>query len=210
MLRVNAAGIIAKMPGQHGAIDVTHVLLNDHEVRQLYMTAVTARVCGFGWDTAERLSKDPYSVPDKASFLAARFADEATNPRDVGARWCSAVILRDISLLVDTETRRAGHRSKERRAFGDHHSLCERVGVTDDVVTSLIGAVDTYTVSTMPAEDASADVVTDYVLLPKCMGWETSRMVLSISMPHWQLKATVPFPGTCTGPRLATSSPGRT
>ena len=35
-------------------------------------------------------------------------------------------------------------------------------GVTDGAIVSLIGAADSFTVSTMPADDASADVVTDY------------------------------------------------
>ncbi|MFD8318942.1 PCC domain-containing protein [Kitasatospora purpeofusca] len=35
-------------------------------------------------------------------------------------------------------------------------------GVTDGAIVSLIGAADSFTVSTMPANDASADVITDY------------------------------------------------
>ncbi|MGW2541747.1 PCC domain-containing protein [Kitasatospora sp. NPDC001574] len=35
-------------------------------------------------------------------------------------------------------------------------------GITDGAIVSLIGAADSFTVSTMPADDPSADVVTDY------------------------------------------------
>ncbi|MFJ9694885.1 PCC domain-containing protein [Kitasatospora sp. NPDC101183] len=35
-------------------------------------------------------------------------------------------------------------------------------GLTDGVIVSLIGAADSFTISTMPAGDASADIITDY------------------------------------------------
>ncbi|MDH6575124.1 putative ATP-grasp target RiPP [Kitasatospora sp. MAP5-34] len=38
----------------------------------------------------------------------------------------------------------------------------KEAGVTDGAIVSLIGAAGSFTVSTMPADDASADVVTDY------------------------------------------------
>ncbi|MFF4647748.1 PCC domain-containing protein [Streptomyces sp. NPDC001389] len=37
-------------------------------------------------------------------------------------------------------------------------------GITDAAVVTVIGAVDSFTVSTMPADDPSADIVTDYKL----------------------------------------------
>lgn len=37
-------------------------------------------------------------------------------------------------------------------------------GVTDGAIVSLIGGVDRFTVSTMPADDATKDVITDYGL----------------------------------------------
>lgn len=114
VLRVNAAGILAKVPGQDHATDVCRVLANDHDARHLYTTAVTARICGLGWEAARRLAADPLSMPTKATFLASRFADEVTNPRDAAARWCSAVMLRDISPLVGKEPRCARDRDQER------------------------------------------------------------------------------------------------
>jgi uncharacterized protein len=38
------------------------------------------------------------------------------------------------------------------------------LGITDAAIASLIGAVDSFTVSTMPAADASKDVITSYPL----------------------------------------------
>lgn len=38
------------------------------------------------------------------------------------------------------------------------------LGIMNAAIVSLIGAVDSFTVSTMPATDATADVLTDYAL----------------------------------------------
>ncbi|GAB3897004.1 PCC domain-containing protein [Kibdelosporangium lantanae] len=46
-------------------------------------------------------------------------------------------------------------------------SLAEQAkehGVTNGAIVSLIGGVDRFTVSTMPADDATKDVITDYEL----------------------------------------------
>ena len=40
----------------------------------------------------------------------------------------------------------------------------KELGITDAAIVSLIGAADSFTVSTMPAADATADVITDYDL----------------------------------------------
>jgi predicted DNA-binding protein with PD1-like motif len=37
-----------------------------------------------------------------------------------------------------------------------------QLGVKNGAIVSLIGAVDSFTVSTMPAHDASKDIITDY------------------------------------------------
>ena len=37
-------------------------------------------------------------------------------------------------------------------------------GVTDAAIVSLIGAADSFTISTMPAADAAKDIITDYAL----------------------------------------------
>lgn len=97
VLRVNAAGILAKVPGMDTAREVATVLNGDRETRNLYMTAVLARACVLEWDTAVKLVADPFSLPKEAGYLASRLASEVLNPRDAGARWCSAVMLRDLS-----------------------------------------------------------------------------------------------------------------
>lgn len=100
ILRVNAAGILAKVPGQGQADDIARVLAHDEAVRHLYMTAVASRVCAVDWTTAGRIASQPASYGHRADFLAARFAREALNPRDSGARWCSSVMLRELSPMI--------------------------------------------------------------------------------------------------------------
>lgn len=104
LLRVNAAGILAKIPSQTSAETVIRALANDPETRRLYMTAVVARVGSLDWNAAERITANAGAVdPRQARFLAARLAAESVNPRDAGARWCSAVMLRDLSPLLSRE-----------------------------------------------------------------------------------------------------------
>ncbi|UQW99189.1 helix-turn-helix transcriptional regulator [Streptomyces sp. RerS4] len=100
ILRVNAAGILAKQPGQDQAFEVARVLEHDEEVRTLYITAVTSRVCALDWTTAGRVVRTPSAYAQQAHFLASRFSAEALNPRDAGARWCSFVMLRELSPLI--------------------------------------------------------------------------------------------------------------
>ncbi|MFJ8230110.1 helix-turn-helix transcriptional regulator [Streptomyces sp. NPDC094448] len=100
VLRVNAAGILAKLPGQAQAAKVVQVLAHDDEVRHLYATAVTSRVCAVDWTTARRIVTNPAAYASRAQFLAARFAQESVNPSDAGARWCSSVMLRELSPLI--------------------------------------------------------------------------------------------------------------
>lgn len=101
VLRVNAAGILAKLPGQDAAADVVRVLIHDGELRRLYTTAVLSRTCMLDWPAATRLADVPSSAPaSQVSFLASRLANEALNPRDAGARWCSATMLRELSPML--------------------------------------------------------------------------------------------------------------
>lgn len=101
ILRVNATGILAKIPDQDTAEQVAVVLDADEETRQLYTTAVIARVGGLPWDAANRLAAGQIPTPRQANFLAARLSREVLNPRDAGARWCSATMLRNISPLLN-------------------------------------------------------------------------------------------------------------
>jgi transcriptional regulator with XRE-family HTH domain len=100
ILRVNAAGIMAKLPDQEASEQVAVVLDVDAEIRQLYTTAVIARVGAIPWETASAFAMGKAPTPKQAQFLASRFTREALNPRDSGARWCSATMLREISPLL--------------------------------------------------------------------------------------------------------------
>lgn len=102
-LRVNAAGILAKMPGQSPAAEVARVLAYDTEAQHLYKTAVLARVGALEWTDAATLAADPLAAGTRAPFLASRLATETLNPRDAGARWCSAALLQDLTPLLGWE-----------------------------------------------------------------------------------------------------------
>jgi transcriptional regulator with XRE-family HTH domain len=99
VVRVNAAGILAKIPGQADAEAVARSLRHDEEIRGLYTTAVVARVCGLDWATAIRLSIAPQGFPNPR-LVAERFAREVVNPRDAGARWCAAAMLQRLSPMI--------------------------------------------------------------------------------------------------------------
>jgi transcriptional regulator with XRE-family HTH domain len=99
VLRVNAAGILAKIPGQYEASRVIAALVRDTDVRRRYMTAVVARVCGLEWSVAAHLAENPADFPQPL-LVAQRFAREAVSDRDAGARWCSAVMLQSLSPMI--------------------------------------------------------------------------------------------------------------
>lgn len=99
VLRVNAAGILAKVPGQAQATYVTAALDRDPHVRSRYMTAVIARVCGLDWPIAAQLAASPAGFPQPV-LVAQRFAREAVSDRDAGARWCAAAMLRALSPMI--------------------------------------------------------------------------------------------------------------
>lgn len=99
VLRVNAAGILAKVPAQTEAGVVASLLTRDSEVRTLYMTAVVARVCGLDWSLAAELAAKPEKFP-QPTLAAQRFAHEAVSDRDAGARWCSAAMLQALSPMI--------------------------------------------------------------------------------------------------------------
>ncbi len=96
VLRVNAAGILAKVPGQAEAAYVTAVLDRDPDVRSRYMTAVIARICGLDWPVAAQLAANPAGFAQPV-LVAQRFAREAVSDRDAGARWCAASMLQTLS-----------------------------------------------------------------------------------------------------------------
>jgi transcriptional regulator with XRE-family HTH domain len=99
VLRVNAAGILAKVTGQAEASHVTAALGRDPDVRHRYMTAVVARVCGLNWSVAAQLADNPAAFPQPV-LVAQRFAREAVSDRDAGARWCAAAMLQTLSPMI--------------------------------------------------------------------------------------------------------------
>jgi transcriptional regulator with XRE-family HTH domain len=92
VVRVNAAGILAKLPNQALSDHVVSVLEHDHAVAHRYLVAVAARVLGIDRDRAVSVVHAPTTL-GSPTLAAQRFAAEALNPSDVGARWCSATLL---------------------------------------------------------------------------------------------------------------------
>jgi len=99
VLRVNAAGILAKVPGQVEALRVTAALNRAPEVRDRYVTAVVARVCGLEWSAAANFAHNPAGFPQPI-LVAQRFAREAISDRDAGARWCACAMLQALSPII--------------------------------------------------------------------------------------------------------------
>jgi transcriptional regulator with XRE-family HTH domain len=101
VLRVNAAGILAKLPDQDPAREVAATLAADDTTRQLYSTAVLARVCSLEWRQAGQIASEPTALPAAtANRVARRLIGEVRNQRDAGARWCAATMLRDLSPVL--------------------------------------------------------------------------------------------------------------
>lgn len=97
--RVNAVGILAKVPDQSWSEHVVTVLRGDDEVRNLYLMAVVARVCGLERAEALRVIAEPARFPSP-SAAAGLLTREVVNPADAGARWCSALMLQRLSPLL--------------------------------------------------------------------------------------------------------------
>ncbi|MGI5152593.1 helix-turn-helix domain-containing protein [Plantactinospora sp. CA-294935] len=86
VLRVNAAGILAKVEVPETADRVIAALRADEAMRALYLTAVASRVLGLPWVLATQFAQgSAVAGPDAALKLA----EELRNPRDAAARWCS-------------------------------------------------------------------------------------------------------------------------
>jgi hypothetical protein len=91
VLRVNAAGILAKVGAPAMDNDVVQALKADHESRDLYLTAVVSRVLGVPWNYAGHVAVS--GQPLSGSSQMESFAAEVGNPYDSGARWCSVLML---------------------------------------------------------------------------------------------------------------------
>ena len=102
VLRVNCAGVLAKLASPRFDDDVVRTLKSDVSTRRLYVTAVASRVLQLPWGEASQLADSVEQEPkrllgrlsrDRAGYLVNRLASEIGNPRDSAARWCSIVVL---------------------------------------------------------------------------------------------------------------------
>lgn len=98
VLRVNSAGILAKIGDPTVCNSVVTNLKADQDSRQLYLTAVSSRVLSLAWNHAAQLAAriecpTADTRADLTTTQLAVLARELTNPRDGAARWCSALLL---------------------------------------------------------------------------------------------------------------------
>jgi transcriptional regulator with XRE-family HTH domain len=91
ILRANSAGILAKVGSPLLDNGVVTVFRSDEEAREIFQTAVAARVLALPWDEAGRFVRRTGPIEDPDTIAA--FAHELGNPYDCGARWCSTVFL---------------------------------------------------------------------------------------------------------------------
>lgn len=91
LLRVNAAGILAKIGSPTTDNEAIAVLHADDKTRELYLTAVISRVLNMSWDEAANTASSRSPLPDPGQLRL--FTAELSNPADSGARYCSALIL---------------------------------------------------------------------------------------------------------------------
>jgi transcriptional regulator with XRE-family HTH domain len=99
-LRVNSAGVLAKIQDSDGSEAALSHLGQDSETRLKYITAVASRVLKIDWNSAERRAKSLHSrsawrdlSPAKTGEAISALSAELLDSTDAGARWCSAVLL---------------------------------------------------------------------------------------------------------------------
>jgi len=107
VLRVNSAGILAKLGPADISDDVITVLKGDVDSRHLYLTAVASRVLAMPWDEAGKLAanspeltSDAAISPERAVELAVQLSQEVQHSQDGAARWCSVVLISRIGQRV--------------------------------------------------------------------------------------------------------------
>ena len=105
VLRVNAAGVLAKTGADPWCDRVLAGLQADEAVRRLYITAVASRVLGLPWGQAAQWADgavDGTSMPlscgtgEERQVAQLALAQELGNQRDAGARYCAALLLRSV------------------------------------------------------------------------------------------------------------------
>lgn len=93
VLRVNSAGILAKLGSPDTSDDVITAIKHDEDARHLYLTAVASRVLAMPWDEARRLAGGAVVSSDRVAELSTRLTHEVKQSKDGAARWCSIVLL---------------------------------------------------------------------------------------------------------------------
>jgi hypothetical protein len=104
VLRVNAAGILAKL--RKPSVDdlVVRTLRADQSVRTRYIAAVASRVLALPWNDAMQLGTRQSLAPwDAWMTLLAELRNEA----DAGARWCTTALLYHAEAWKSDQTRTA-------------------------------------------------------------------------------------------------------
>jgi hypothetical protein len=116
VLRVNSAGVLAKLGSTRLDDEVIRTLKSDLDTRQLYLTAVASRVLELPWTEAAALAanaeqrRDWYAqYADRSAHFTGRLTAELTNPRDGAARWCSIVLLDQLRTVEPTTSSTALH-----------------------------------------------------------------------------------------------------
>ncbi|WP_433529091.1 helix-turn-helix domain-containing protein [Micromonospora sp. CA-263727] len=116
VLRVNSAGILAKIGAADLGDAAISAIRSDQDARHLYVTAVASRVLELPWERAADLTGETNTHAavwtlgegdDTKAWASRRLADELTNNRDAAARWCSAVLLANCVDAKDTGMRSA-------------------------------------------------------------------------------------------------------
>ncbi|SCL19030.1 Helix-turn-helix domain-containing protein [Micromonospora inyonensis] len=102
VLRVNSAGILAKVGAPELGDAAICTLRADQDARHLYLTAVASRVLNLPWEQAshvvsEAVAQAVNQTPGASSGIievaSRQLSNELANARDAAARWCSAVLL---------------------------------------------------------------------------------------------------------------------
>jgi hypothetical protein len=99
ILRVNAAGILAKTPDQDTAELVATVLENDANTRRLYSNCRHRMGGRVALDHRGQTRIRTYPA-DLEAFPRIPVRQRGAQPRDAGTRWCSAAMLKDLSPLL--------------------------------------------------------------------------------------------------------------
>ena len=116
VLRVNSAGVLAKIQESDASEAALAQLGKDTDTRLRYTTAVASRVLGMDWTSAERRAQLVGSsslwrdLPSTMALKTIRaLARELSSSADAGARWCSAVLLSSFRDDYPGEIRDAFH-----------------------------------------------------------------------------------------------------